>query len=317
MELFDIINNPQIRDMIKDLAGKAQQGGGAKVAVATGGNLNEVLGELASKLGLPGGLGGLTGGAPANQGGGMQAPPSGMGGQLGGGMQGPPPGMGGPQVQAQPRQAPGGGGFPGGLPGGLGAGLGGGLLGMILSQMLGGGAAKRGGVGGLGKAAGLAGIAAVALNFYKKWAAAQRARQGGMAAALGDFDGAEVGLDPTSMLLFKAMVFAARADGHIDEAERTRIQEVARGMFPGHDVSPLLNQLTQGPVDPAILARDVQSQEQAEDLYRFSCLIVDVDTQAEAAYLNTLARGLGLDAGVKAQLDREAAAAKAQLASYC
>ena len=207
------------------------------------------------------------------------------------------------QLQGNVRAAAG----PGANAGGLG-GLGGGLLSAVLGQMMASGQSG----GKMGRAAQLAGVAAVALSFYQKWAQMQAARKSSQVQGLGDFFGG--GMDETSVLLLKAMIFAAGADGQIDQEELTRIRSVVQQMCPGQDVEPLVHELTKDGIDPESLAQQVQSADQAEDLYRFSCLIVDVDTVAERQYLDRLAQALHLDAAAKAALDQETLAAKEQLA---
>ena len=201
-------------------------------------------------------------------------------------------------------------------PGGMGGLLGAGAIGAILGQILPKGAVN---------AAGLAGIGAVAWSFYKKWAQQQQAAgQAEQAKAQGNgwddiFGGNrqidKAAADPTGMLLLRAMIFAAKADGHMDDIEQGRIEMMLQQMYPGQDVSALLRHFTQETVDPAVLAREVQSREQGEDLYRLSCLIVDVDNFMERSYLNGLAQALGLTEADRAALEREAEEAKRQLAA--
>ena len=121
--------------------------------------------------------------------------------------------------------------------------------------------------------------------------------------------------DPTAMLLLEAMVFAARADGHIDASERERIEQAVRHMFPGQDVDSLLNSLMGASLNPASLAARVQSAEQGEDVYRLSCLIVDIDHFMERGYLDGLAQALRIPAVRKEELEREADQARRQLAA--
>ena len=66
------------------------------------------------------------------------------------------------------------------------------------------------------------------------------------------------------------------------------------------------------PADPRNLAAQVQSPELAQDLYRLSSLIVEVDTPAERQYLVNLANALNLG-GAQASLDEESAGVKRQL----
>ena len=201
---------------------------------------------------------------------------------------------------------------PGGLGGLLGAGALGALLGTVLSKdML--------------KNAALVGAGAVAWNFYKKWSnktaeaapASQNMTAAGqnVAAAAPQAQQAipVTQADPTAMLLLRAMIFAARADGHIDAVEQERIGKVVRQMFQGQDASSLLNGLMNEPLNPAALAAQVTSAEQGEDVYRLSCLIVDIDHFMERSYLDGLAQALSIPARRKGELEQEAAQAKNQL----
>lgn len=86
-------------------------------------------------------------------------------------------------------------------------------------------------------------------------------------------------------------------------------------MFPGQDVDSLLNSLMGASLNPASLAARVQSAEQGEDVYRLSCLIVDIDHFMERGYLDGLAQALRIPAVRKEELEREADQARRQLAA--
>lgn len=199
---------------------------------------------------------------------------------------------------------------PGGMGGLLGAGALGALLGSVLSKDM------------LQNAA-LVGAGAVAWNFYKKWsdkkeqgsATQQAAASFGMAQPAAAPAVPVVGAnDPTAMLLLRAMIFAARADGHIDATEQERISKMVAQMFPGQDASQLVNSLLNEPINPAVLAAQVCSTEQGEDVYRLSCLIVDIDHFMERSYLDGLAQALHILPQRKDALELESAQAKQQLA---
>lgn len=218
----------------------------------------------------------------------------------------------------------------------LGAGAVGGLLGALLGK---------GGRDLAGTALTLGGTAVagtLAWNFYKKWAAqngnGQTASPAGHdpAPAAPDKWGtppassapagwnfgvasrpapaassaAQSADDGTAELLLEAMVFAARADGHVDDTERGRINDAVRHMFPDQDVASMLDPLMERPIDPRALAGRVQSPEQARDLYRLSCAIIDTDQFMERSYLNGLAEALGIGADERERIEAEVAQAK-------
>ena len=196
---------------------------------------------------------------------------------------------------------------PGGLGGLLGAGALGALLGSFVSKSV-------------LKEAALVGAGAVAWNFYQKWSRNRTPSAGERivsretpAVGTESCTTFPVALDDTAMLMLRAMVYTARADGHIDATEQSRILKLVEQLCPGRDMSDVMNGLMNEPIDPARLASQVRSPEQSDDLYRLSCLIVDVDHFMERSYLDGLASALHLSAERKAALEQEVAQARRQL----
>lgn len=197
---------------------------------------------------------------------------------------------------------------PGGLGGLAGAGALGALLGNVFS-------------GDLMKSVALAGAGAVAYNFYKKWAAGKLAAEQGKSAGneempAGWGGGATVpakGMDPVAELVARAMIYAARADGNIDDTERKRIQQVLGAMLPGQDVSGQIERISKEMIDPNKIAAATTSPEQAEDIYRLSCAVIDIDHFMEHSYTQALANALGISADRKKQIESEADQARRQL----
>lgn len=202
---------------------------------------------------------------------------------------------------------------PGGMGGLLGAGALGALIGSFASKSV-------------LKDAALVGVGAVAWNFYQKWSSARAQQQAApqpsfpapsapqsvqTAQSAQSVQGAP--LDETAVLLLRAMIYTARADGHIDAAEQTRISRLVEQMFPNRDAAALTGSFMNEPINPSLLAAGVHSSEQAEDLYRLSCLIVDVDHFMERSYLDALAAALSLAPERRAALEEEAARAGQQL----
>jgi uncharacterized membrane protein YebE (DUF533 family) len=106
----------------------------------------------------------------------------------------------------------------------------------------------------------------------------------------------------TEQLVLRAMMSAAKADGAIDEGEIQRIV----GQIDDDGVSPtekqfLLAELRK-PLDLRSLVESVPSTAVAAQVYSASLLAMDVDSEAEAAYLRRLAAELGLDAATVARL---------------
>lgn len=202
-------------------------------------------------------------------------------------------------------------------PGGLGGLAGAGALGAILGNVL---------QGDLVKSVALAGAGAVAWNFYKKWAAGQQgepqpgqdARQAPPAKSIPASSGwgnlsTPPNVDPTAELVMRAMIYAAKADGNIDATEQDRIDQILRNMLPGEDVTRAVEIIRNENVDPSKIAAQIHSPEQAQDVYRLSCAVIDIDQFMEKSYLDALARSLGLTEAQKNELESEAEQAKKQL----
>lgn len=109
--------------------------------------------------------------------------------------------------------------------------------------------------------------------------------------------------DPaTERLIVRAMISAAKADGQVDEQEMERIA----GKIGTDGITPEERQLVleelRRPLDLDGLVADVDSQIVAAEVYAASLLAIEVDTEAEVAYLAQLARALRLDAAAVARL---------------
>jgi len=203
----------------------------------------------------------------------------------------------------------GGAGGLGGLLGGLAGGQGGagGGLGDLLGQLQGqqGGAAK-GGAGGLLGAL-LGGGAAAAGG------AAQSGGAGGMGALLGSALGQGapgVGQAPPATseqsdqaaLLIRAMVNAAKCDGAVDEQEQQKI--VGKLGDIGPEEAAFIRAEMQAPLDVAGFVRSVPRGLE-QQVYVLSLMTVNLDSKAEADYLDQLAKGLNINEQASNQLHEQ------------
>ena len=206
----------------------------------------------------------------------------------------------------------------------LGGLLGAGALGGLLGALVTGKTVQKVAKGAL-VVGGTAAVGAMAWQFYQKWAQPGAAQAGSTAqpgtAAQGNMPVAAPGNPPAAvqdaslkaLLLVEAMVFAARADGHIDETEKSRIYDTVAKLCPGQEPTKIIEELLHKPLDPASIAAKVGSPEEGQDIYKLSCLIVDVDHFMERSYLDGLAASLHIAAEVKFRLEQEAEALKQQV----
>lgn len=96
------------------------------------------------------------------------------------------------------------------------------------------------------------------------------------------------------LVLVRAMIAAARADGHIDETERARILDKVQTAGLESEAEGFLRQELSQPVDLDSLVSAARTEEEKVELYTASRLAINADTRAERGYLDQLAGRLGL-----------------------
>jgi uncharacterized membrane protein YebE (DUF533 family) len=178
----------------------------------------------------------------------------------------------------------------------------GGLLGLLL-----GGKKVRKLAGGAVGYGGAAVIGALALQAYQNYQRQQGSPRG---AAPADFDPqalphAQPAADgsPFELTLVRAMVGAAKADGHIDATEQRRLfSEVERLGLDAEAKAYIFDLLTHD-VDMQSLVAAVDKPEQGAELYLAARLAIDPDEPAERAYLDALAARLRLPGDLRTTLD--------------
>ncbi|KUF12396.1 tellurite resistance TerB family protein [Pseudoponticoccus marisrubri] len=123
--------------------------------------------------------------------------------------------------------------------------------------------------------------------------AAAQAQGDGVARALDAVDTGDSAAEEAAALMLRAMIQAARADGEIDAAERARILETVGADADAEDRAFVEAQMA-APLDPEALAADTPEAQRMQ-VYSASLMTIRVDTEAEAQYLDRLARALSLD----------------------
>ncbi|HHF3036545.1 TPA: tellurite resistance TerB family protein [Vibrio diabolicus] len=177
----------------------------------------------------------------------------------------------------------------------LGAGaVGGGLIGMLMGSKKSKKMTKKIGSGAL-KVGGAAALGALAYKVYNDW----QAKQSGQ--------GVHETFDPDdskhSVLILKAMIGAAKADGHVDEEEMARIEQALADMGADEHVRQLVQQELNKPLDPAEIANQATSPQQASEIYLAYLIVADEQNFMEKAYLQELAKQLQLSPEVTQQLE--------------
>lgn len=102
--------------------------------------------------------------------------------------------------------------------------------------------------------------------------------------------------------LLRAMISAAKADGHIDAAEQANIFAQMDKLNVGAEDKVFVMDELRKPLDVDAVASCARTPEEAAELYTVSLLAIDVDNPSERAYLALLAARLKLDDRLVAHL---------------
>jgi len=153
---------------------------------------------------------------------------------------------------------------------------------------------------GAGALALLASIALKALRGSSPQGSSQLKSAPGLLSGLRDEDDPQQQQQVQSLadLTIKAMINAAKADGRIDEDEMQKIAgELQGGEFTQEERDFLLTEVRK-PMCTAEIVRAIPNRQVGAQIYAASLLAVEVDSPAEEAYMQQLARDVGLDSQV-------------------
>ena len=177
-------------------------------------------------------------------------------------------------------------------------------LGALLGGLLGTGGGVGGMAGGAVKGGALAMLGTLAWNAYQQYQAGRPSDAADAARiAPPPPEAAQAMTAPeTEKLVLRAMLMAARADGHLDQAEADRI--LARAGADGSDAEDraFLDAEMATPVDPEALAVGVSRPDVAMEVYLAALTAIEVDSEAETRFLRDLAGALGLERTAVARL---------------
>lgn len=179
----------------------------------------------------------------------------------------------------------------GGLLGGLsgGSSSGGGGLGQMLGAISG-----KGGGGGLGSI----------LNSLGGAQGGTQSGAGGLGGILNDvLQGKQVSpsaeQESQAEIMLRAMISAAKADGQVDAEEQKKIAEHLGDV--SDEEADFVRQELNAPLNVEALIKSVP-QGMEQQVYLMSLLAIDLDSKAEAVYLDTLAKGLNISNQVSNQI---------------
>ncbi len=113
-------------------------------------------------------------------------------------------------------------------------------------------------------------------------------------------------LELHSRAMLKAMIAAAKSDGHLDERERGVVEAEMKRLEADPGVQRWFEDELRRPLEPAEVAAASTSPQMASEIYLASVLVAGEATTMERAYLDALATQLQLAPGLKAELEAKA-----------
>jgi len=176
-----------------------------------------------------------------------------------------------------------------------------------LALLLGTGAGRRV-AGSALKIGSLAAIGGIGWKAYQNWMNQQKEAaeevkdmaENAKAIPINDLDEDEA--NKRSEILLKAMIAAAKADGHINQKELAAIEEQIKKLNLSSEVASLLKDEIEKPLDVKEVAALAENSAIAAEIYLVSAVVTDRENSMEKAYLDELAKAMDLPDALVAQL---------------
>jgi len=150
---------------------------------------------------------------------------------------------------------------------------------------------------------GLAALGVIAYKAYGNWQANQGNAAQTEPQTIDRVPPAQV--EQHSEAILRALVAAAKADGHVDDRERELIEGEFTRLTGDQELQHWLHAELNKPLDPSDVARAAKTPEIAAEMYIASVMMVDEEHFMERAYLDELAKQLKLDPALKAELETQ------------
>jgi len=177
----------------------------------------------------------------------------------------------------------------------------------VLALLLGTGAGRRV-TGSALKIGSLAAIGGIGWKAYQNWMnqkeqAAEEVKdmaENAKIIPINDLDEDEA--NKRSQILLRAMIAAAKSDGHINQKEIAAIDEQIIKLNLSSEVASLLKDEIEKPLDVKEIAALAENSAIAAEIYLVSAVVTDKENSMEKAYLEELAKAMKLPDALVAQL---------------
>ncbi len=149
---------------------------------------------------------------------------------------------------------------------------------------------------------GTIGLGAIAYKAYQSW---QQNKDSSNAPAQTESTFLSHTVADDDTIILQAMIAAAKADGHIDNEEKAKIQEAVQALGAGNELENFVQNELNKPLDPVEIARAATTPEVRSQVYLASVLVADEQNFMEKAYLQELARQLDLEPSLVKELEAQ------------
>lgn len=156
----------------------------------------------------------------------------------------------------------------------------------------------------------LAAVGGIAWQAYKNWSAQNNTPSADDEPVAVNQLGHDAA-NARSMTLLKAMIAAAKADGHVDEMEMADIQEQITALGLTGDIAGFVQEEIASPTNLDELAALSDGPETGAEIYLISSMVINKENEVERAYLDALAAALELPDSLLVELETAKAGAEA------
>ena len=151
------------------------------------------------------------------------------------------------------------------------------------------------------KVGGVAAVGGLAYKAFNQWQQQQNADLPHTGTPINDL--AENEAQIRSEAVVRAMITAAKSDGHVDTTEQKTIAAKIESFGLEQDVMSFLMRELNKPMDVDSVVASSDSPEAAREIYLASAMVVDLNGTEEREYMDSLAAGLQLDADLVKELE--------------
>ena len=172
----------------------------------------------------------------------------------------------------------------------------------VLAVLLGTGAGRRL-TGSALKLGSLAALGGLAYKSFQNWQGVHSTKAVEQGTSIDQLE--EDAAEGRSQILMRAIIAAAKADGHIDDDELRKIKDKIAELELDNESSEFIKVELAKPLNAAEVASGADSPTTAAEIYLVSYLLMGEQNAQEKAYLHDLAQQLGLKPTLVAELERK------------